>query len=1551
MTSVAHARQAVAAAHVLETNPSRTTLTDDQRATLADWPGWGPLSGLFESGLSGTLAGLAEELESALGADAFAAGRAQCDNSFYTSEQVVSQMWKLLAGSGFTGGRVLDLGAGSGNFARFCPDDLDVDLHGIEIDPTSARIASLLNPGAQITNKRLQDVAITPGSFDVAIGNVPFGSVSVYDSRFSSGSLHGYFLKRAVDAVRPGGFVLLVTSRFHMDSERGLASVSGKARFVGAVRLPSKTFAASGTDVVADVVMLQVRHPLGETTDLPPTPLVELPGQDAGGAVISRYFYSHPERVAGVMRATGNWRNSLAVDAADPAAAIADAFTDLAQAVPSYKDAGTPQVDDADLMCDVHGRPEGTFELVDGQVHQVTGGVLSPSTKKNSKELIALVALRDAVAELLEAEGDWSTPDAVLDPLRAAALEQYTAYVDRFGPLNRATAYDGPVNPATGLPTQRWRRPPMAGFRADPSADTVFGIEVYDNATGQAAPAPILLRRTNHRPEPVTRVDSAPEAVAVCLSRHGELREHVIASLLDIDPDTVDEALGEHAFREPIRGQLVAADEYLSGNIADKLDQARQAARFEPEFARNVGALEAALPAPLGPDDISVSLGAPWLTGDDVAAFLKEILGASYARVTHTPEVGAWDVDTGFFRREAEAKYGTSRMSIHDLVTAGLNGGVPVVYDTQEGPDGTERRVRNAAETALAGDKLAAINAEFSVWLWSDPKRSDRLVAEYNRRFNSVVPRRADGSYLQFANMAPGMKLWPHQLRGVDHALRSKHRAVFIGHAVGAGKTLTAIATAIKMREYGLANKPCITTPAAVLEQFAREARQAFPTAKILVATKEQVAGPAKRRFVARAAAGDWDAVIMSHETFTSLGVDPVTELAFLREELAAIEQASSNGNRGARALAGRQRSLENRIDKIKNSRHDRKSLMLAHTGVDWIGVDEGQFFKAQHVATRTAGLSMPHSQRAIDLMMKIHGLAAKNPGRPVAALFSGTPLSNSLTELYCWTKLCAPELLDSAHCAAFDAWAATFVSFESVIETSPDGGNLRVNTRPVKILNAPEARTMFQSYADLVPPSELDIERPDVDRDVLVAQPNAAQIEHMGTLAKRIDALRTTGFNTEKGADNMLSICNDGRLVALDPRLVGVDAESPKLELAAAQIAQVWRDTRDTVYDGHDTPGGFQLVCMDQGTPGDDGDDRSYGRLRDLLISHGMPADRIRYIHEAPNAKAREALFAQCRDGAVSVLIGSSALCGVGVNIQRRLAALFHIDSPWTPSTKAQREGRAIRPGNLNPTVRIIDVVTEGTFDGLVNAAVARKRQMVDQMFTNAPINREIVDLSDEALSLAEVSAAATGHPELIEQAELAAELHKLKVARSSHLAQVKRTRIDSEYAQANADRASLLADRLEAMCAHSSPDERTLTLSQAVDAADALYRKGGWHRIDSLALSRKSHWIDVHFNRREVDSLPLPAGSQRPRSKAALADWLVLAMQEWNDGLPDQIAELRARAEECSADSVRLAELAESMAFDQADELVAVEARLQVVTARIEEAAAEQQSGAVAA
>lgn len=985
-----------------------------------------------------------------------------------------------------------------------------------------------------------------------------------------------------------------------------------------------------------------------------------------------------------------------------------------------------------------------------------------------SGELAALIALRDAALDLLALEADASLPDSDLDSARSTAAGHYARYVATWGPLNRGVLHEGRPDPETGLPMLTWRRPDLGGFRRDPDYLTVMALESYEPATGAALPAPILTRRINSRPQPVARVANAHEALAVSLGE-GALELRRIAGLLGLaGPAAAIDALGELVYRDPaLDGDWVSARDYLSGDVRAKRELAEVAAASDPSFQRNVTALLDVTPADLGPLDISVALGAPWISAGDIEDFIRELTGGQ-VKVWHLPSAAAWKiVAVSRTPTKVVSTYGTSRLNAYQLIEAGLNGKSPIVWDIGY-TAGRRERFRNIDESMAAQHKLAAIQDRFRTWVWEDADRCARLCAEYNRRFNTHILRPHDGSHLTFPGLADGIELWPWQRDIVARIISTP--ATMCGHAVGAGKTRSMVCAAMTARRLDLASKPLIAVPSHLVEQVAREARQAYPFGRFLVAGEDAIGSRTRELVAARCATGEWDAVIMSHGLFSALPVDPAVELTWQRQRHDDLE-AQLRGGRGGRfgrsVLRRRMAALDRRIDQLNDTTRPRPSVTFEQLGVDLLLIDEAHYFKRLPVISRREGMSFGSSHRAADLMLKAQTLRSQRGTLPSLALFTGTPWSNSIAETFVWQSFLQPDVLAEAEIATFDAWAAVFVDYETTVEVAPDGSAFRTATRPSRIRNVPELQAMFSRCADILPSTALPLARPEREAETVVCQPSPGQRAYVRSLGARADKIRRESRKPRPGDDNMLVLCTDGRRAALDPRLVGIAEPSTKLAELADRVARIRHENVATRYAGSDVPGAFQIVFCDQGTPGSFGL-QSYGRIRLELVERGVPADQVRWVHEATTDAARAALFADCRDGAVAVLIGSTDKLGVGTNVQTRLRAVHHADAPWRPSDIEQREGRALRPGNLNPVVSVLRYVTEGTFDAYMWQTLQHKARFIEQLHRADPGTRQVDDLGDTVLTFAEVKALATGNPLLLEQAQAAAEVNRLRLLRA---------------------------------------------------------------------------------------------------------------------------------------------------------------------------------------
>lgn len=1556
------ARRAIAAVRtVAELNTSAAD--EQQRAILEAFPGWGAVSALFDAQPAGMWAELADELDDAAG-EAMAKAARVVDTSFFTPADLVGHMWGVLRAAGFTGGSVLDLGCGSGRFLTHAPGDLPVVLTGVEADPISAQIARTLHPSANIITGELQTVSLPHKRFDAAVGNVPFSAARVHDGAIGFyGPLHEYFVARAVSAVRPGGYVVVVTSRHELDAVHGLSPDIGRhADLIAAVRLPSGYFRESGTDVVADVLILRVRdgdddvhgwHPADREER---TLLTGEVGQRWVREWVSAFWELHPEMVAGTMRLTGFERLPVAVDADDPAAAVAAAFAAVEPLLVPYTagDAGVADLSDIRLTDD-QGRKEGSLHVVDGQVVRVVEGELSVVARP-SAELRALIGLRDAAVALVDAESDWDRPDASVQPLRVACREAYEAYVARYGALNRGTVTEGKPDPDTGMPRLGWRAPALGGFRQDPDASVVFALELFDQAGGEARPAPILTRRVNKRPEPATSAGSAGEALSICLGEGRGLDLDRIGGLLGLtDQEEVFAELGDLVYREPCDGRALIARDYLCGDVRAKLREALAAAAIDPRYERNVAALEAVQPPWLGRDEIRIELGSPWVTAGDIVDFCGEVFGAR-ARVEHLAPLAAWEITgRGQLSPEARISYCSPRLDAFDLLQVGLNGAAPVVWDEiYDQQSHTKRKVRNADATEAAEQKLAEIQGRFSLWVWENADRERRIVDQYNHTMNAHVLRKHDGSHLTFPGLAEGIDLWSWQRDFVDRGVSTP--AVFNAHEVGLGKTLCAIVLAMTLRQFGLVNRVGYIVPLHLIEQATRQCYQAWPSGRFLIVTREDLHGDARRRFVARCATGDWDLVIMTSETFTSLPVPANVEKAWLEDQLGELENfARTEGYTGKR-IASAVRSLEGRLKRLRSSTNDPKAITFKSLGLDYLIVDEADRFRRMPIVTRADGFSLGSSQRALDLYLKLSMLRRANPDRPHACLMTGTPFTNTLAEAFVWTSMLAPEQLARTGLSHFDAWAAQFVRYKVLIETSPDGSGFRSRRRPGTIQNVPELRTMLSGFMSMVRAESVGIPRPEVSNYTHLTDRTLGQQEFMDTLVERVDALQKR--LPSANADNMLLVCGDGRKVALDPNLVGIRETAPKLEGVAALVADIYHDTRDLVYDGSEVPGAFQLVMCDLGTP-HKGDAQSYGRIRDGLIARGVPADQVRFVHEATTPKARESLFAACRDGRVAVLLGSTAKVGIGTNLQNRLHSLHHADPTWTAAAWLQRNGRIQRNGNQHDVVGIHSHVARKTFDAFMFGTVERKAAGFSQLYRMDGQAREIEDIGDDALTFGELKAAAAGNDLLLRQHELERRVRQLRL---SHVTVQQNVRTLLHQASVADKAAAAATERLGQLEAFAAQRETMGDVDLARVAADACtvrdpnrYHSGyraAWngYRVSIRTVDTDpGQQLELRFDHRTLWSEPLP-GKVRRRGPEAVQAWAEAMVAAWVAGVDREIAQTRGRVTESERRAHEAREAASATDVREPAELITARAELAQVNKAIDAALNEEDPPAAA-
>ncbi|SDH55258.1 helicase-related protein [Microbacterium sp. 77mftsu3.1] len=1552
-------------------------LTGDETATLTSFMGWGQFAKVFRADDDTPEAAIAAELEDILPADAYFEASMQVDTSFFTPAAVTGAVYDILRSVGFTGGRAFEPGCGAGAFMSAAPADMNIAWTGVDIDPTAARIAKLLHPTAEIITGRLEKTEVRDGTYDIAVGNVPFSATRIHDAAGRYAALHNYFLQRAALTVRPGGYVVAVTSRHTLDASGGLlapqnASDFAGMTFEGAVRLPSDAFGEAGTSVVTDIIVLRrpdvsyepvfysgtpeqdyARDPWGYARATDNGLFIEEPAQAAPGVRtrVSAFWADNLDLVAGTMKVTTYDRSPLVVRSEDPAGDISAAVSALtARLTPMTEPGHALSLDDV-ILEDEEGRKEGSFHVIDGKMHKVERGALVAA--RTSKELVHLVRLRDMMTELLALESNLDLPDEEMAEHRAATRAAYEQYLTAFGPLNRGTLVEGKPD-EDGNVTLSWRRPPLGGFRRDPDSALVMALEVFDQSTGAARAADILTRRVNRAPEPIERVDTPAEAIAVSMGESGRIDLHRIASLLDLDDAQVAaDTLGDLIWEDPATGRIIPAAEYLSGDVREKLRLAE-----DRGLTAHAEALRAVLPADLGPLDITLSLGHPLVAAGDVVDFIEHGLGAGHVKISHEPYLGVWEVDGGdYANQEAKMTWGTPDITPARLVEHALNNKTPEITDRVYDPRvGDYRQVRNADKTATAMMKLEEINDRFSTWVWEDQARSERICREYNDRFNAHVTRTYTGEGMTFPGMADTFTPWAHQCAGVERIV--SNATSLIGHPVGAGKSATMALAAVVLRGRGLANKPLIIVPNHLLEQMAREVQQVIPTAKILVATKEDLQKDNRRVFAARCATGDWDAVIMTHSAFTMIPVSPQVEQRWIAEQKYELHDAlaehAEGGSKGAKAIARRIRSFEQQMDKARTGMGDTDAIYFDQLGIDFIAVDEMHLFRRlpTHSTQRGSGLGSGSSKRSTDLLLKIETLREKKGwDAPVIAGFTGTPWSNTLAETWVWQRYLQPELLTKMGLRPFDAWAGAFVRYETANEVAPDGSGFRSYRRPVGLVNVAEVKTMLAQVADLISADDLQTERPDAFYETFVVDGTPEQMSYVAGLAERSENLRNK-VDTGIENDNMLLIVGDGRKVALDPQLVGLDEFSAKVTAFADRAAATYHEDKDRTFGDLARPGGFQLVFCDLGTP-HPSDPQTYGRIRKALIDRGVPATRIRFIHEATTDKGRAALFASCRDGDVSFLIGSTPKVGMGTNVQTRLTDVWHLDAPWLPSEMIQRDGRGIRHGNLSGTVRIRRVVVEGTFDAYMWQTLERKSRSFDALYAAGASARELEDVSSATLSYGEVKALAAGNPLLLEQANARTEVKKLRLLRAVHLQGVNAARDQAKRATENAARNRRQAASL--LDVHELLEERGMPEIDVVALARQIREwQGGentWSRFAMGAFNIGANVSrDYRQNTSRLTSLSLRVDYDTVhewfidknfarKSPRTIAKWLVAAVTKSIGDAQVDAGILMARADREDEYAAEATALVERSSFDREAELQAAVTRLAEIDAAIDE------------
>lgn len=1393
--------------------------TPDQQATIARYGSWGAVPEVFDQRRADWHERRIELLE-LLGQQGYEAARLTTINAHFTDPTIVAPMWEAMTDLGFSEGRVLEPGSGMGTFIGLAPQG--ARMTGVELDPTTAELAGHLYPHAEIRAEGFETTRFPNGTFDAAIGNVPFGDIKLYDKTHNAGehSIHNHFILKSLDLVRPGGLAAFVTSAYTMDSQNpaARAEMYERADLVGAVRLPNSAHKrAAGTEVLTDVLVFRKRlegeQPRANTwvsTSAHEVPVVRGQGESRSLRV-NDYFLEHPDRVLGDLVATQGVRGSvqLGVSARESDRPLGEGLRDaLAQVAstaraegltmrerPAQADTGPalelPEAAPESIRWDGHIEAVGNdfVQYVDGQPEPLQ----VPKAPSTRRELRSLLTLRDLGTSLLQMESRTRGDDPAITAQRDKLHAAWQDHQDTYGPINRFTASwrtrkdSDEVYMVPSFPSA------VRAFRGDPFAAFVSALEKFDPETQTARPADLLLHRTVARRHIPQGAENIHDALSITLDHRGYVDLDQVAQLRGVSADEARAELGTLVYEDPATERLVPAAEYLSGNVRVKLRQAQDAAEADPDrYAVNVPALEAVIPADLTAADIEPQIGAAWIPATDHEQFITELLGARSGQITlESTGDGSWlSRQSGVSAMtSATVTWGTKRRNALDLFVAMAEQRPVLVYDTQE--DGS--KVLNPTETAAANEKADALRERFQQWIWEDPERAERLTRSYNDTFNALVLRDYTdaGAVLTFPGMAETFTPREHQRSAVARMINEP--AVGLFHQVGAGKTAEMVIGSMELKRLGMANKPAIVVPNHMLEQFSREFMEIYPRAMILAASGDDLSKTKRRQFIGRVANNDWDCVVMTRGAFQKLDLTPEHKAEFIRTELTELREAQetalgSDNELSVKEIEKKIKRAEERLNKTLDQDYD-PGISFEDTGIDYLCIDEAHDYKNLSTPSNIRGAAVEGSDRASNMKAKVDYLRSVHGDR-VATFATGTPIANSVSEAYIMQKYLRPDLLEAAGVRSFDTWAATFGKTVMSVEMAPEGNKFRTVQRFSQFQNVPELLRMMHTYADVKLADDLDLptpalrERADGKRgpEMEMVEASAVTLDYIQDLGGRADAVR-------KGLvapydDNMLKISSDGRKAALNPELVGMEdpaANNGKVARAAASIAEIYHRHKDTEYAtdaGGTAPGALQIVFCDMHASSISDYD-AYDDLRDRLIDAGVPAEKVRFMQEAKNDRHKAALFADARNGDIAVLVGSTQTMGTGTNVQRRAIALHHLDCPWRPADVEQREGRIIRQGNANAEVSVHRWATQKSFDAYMWQTVERKSKFINQIMRGSLDMRTIEDIGQNSLDYAEITAIAADNPLLIEKTKLTTELQRLTRLERAHESEQQNLRI----------------------------------------------------------------------------------------------------------------------------------------------------------------------------
>ena len=1353
--------------------------TAEEQQVLSQYVGWGGMASAFSPDNRRY-----EQLRSLLTEDEYKAARASVLNAHYTSPTIIRAIYDAAAQFGFENGKILEPSMGVGNFFGMLPERMkDSQLTGVELDSISGRIARKLYPNADIKITGYENTKFADNSFDCAVGNVPFGDYSLHDKRYDKEHLliHDYFFVKSLDKVRPGGVVAFVTSKGTLDKANPAARrlMAERADLLGAIRLPNTAFKANaGASVTTDILFLQKRD----------TPPEQLPawtetGKNADGMELNNYFLQHPEMILGTMQEVTTQYGKDTACVPDPNVELEDLLsaavlhlghenvfqsnTLIEDDVFQSNTQEPPAPETADVFQSNTPMEElrpFSYAVQDGKLmFKEADGNLVPSDMNATavKRAISMIGIRDAVRNLIEAQRD-GCDDEQLHALQADLTQNYDTFVKEFGNIHK--------------------RGNKLAFRKDAGYPLLLALEKLDDEQNVIGKTAIFSKRTISPHIVATHAETPEDALGLSLAERGKIDFAYMSALLGGMPqEQITSSLRQQIFLDPQTQEWQPADEYLSGNVRAKLDIARAAAQSDPDFAVNVQMLERVQPEPLTAADINVKLGTIWIPPEDIDHFIRDVLHPPFyalnkIKTSYSDAAKLWYVSNKSVDKDphslAYTKYGTSRVNAYELLELSLNLRDVQVSDVKI-IDGKEKRIPNTKETIKARNAQDALRQAFKDWVFDDPARRERLVGYYNEHFNTTRPREFDGSHLTLPGINPSIQLYSHQKDAVARILYGGN--ALLAHCVGAGKTWTMAAAAMELRRLGLSHKPMFVVPNSLTEQWGTEFQQLYPGANILVATEADFTKENRKAFCARIATGDYDAVIIGHTQFEKIPLSSENERRHIERQLDTLELSLTDAKRNkdlnftVKRLESSKKKLETRLEKLMDAKEKDDVVTFEELGVDRLFVDEADEFKNLALFTKmrnVGGINTSAAQKSEDMLAKCEYLNEKTDYHGVC-FATGTPVSNSMTELYTMMRYLQNDTLESVNMTDFDSWASNFGETVTAMELAPEGTGYRTKTRFAKFCNLPELINLWRQAADIQTADMLDLQRPEVEYHNVKAQPTAAQQAMVQELGKRADRVRSGAVAPYE--DNMLAITNDGRKLALDQRLADSslpDNPGSKLNMVVENVFNTWESSKPTK--------GTQLIFCDLATPSAAGKDSgrfcSYDDIRDKLIAKGVPADQIAYIHDADTPAKKNALSSKMKSGAIRVLIGSTAKMGAGFNVQERLVALHHVDCPWRPRDVEQRDGRILRQGNTNEKVHIYRYVTEGTFDSYNWQTVENKQKFISQVVTGKSPARTCDDIDDAALSYAEVKALAAGDPEIKERMELDVYVQKLSVLRTAY-------------------------------------------------------------------------------------------------------------------------------------------------------------------------------------